>query len=207
VAWNTNGYGAAANRCVLAYMGQNFVSAGHAIARYLAMHGYIKRGAHVFCPVEDPTAAYAKWRAKGVNSVLASFGARCNVMGVGFAVMNNTRIIDYLQRHPDTNLVITLGGTPLANLPAVLERLRRHIPVAGFDISDSSTSRIINGIGHGDIVATVDQQFYSQAFQAVIQLALYLKYGLFPSNVDTSDNSVVDNTNAGLAASLSGTYR
>jgi hypothetical protein len=40
-----------------------------------------------------------------------------------------------------------------------------------------------------------------------MQLALYLKYGLFPSNVDTSDTGVVDNTNAGLAASLSGTYR
>jgi hypothetical protein len=39
------------------------------------------------------------------------------------------------------------------------------------------------------------------------QLALYLKYGLFPANVDTSDNSLVDNTNAGLAASLSGSYR
>ena len=40
-----------------------------------------------------------------------------------------------------------------------------------------------------------------------MQLALYLKYGLTPANVDTSNNSVVDNTNAGLAASLSGTYR
>jgi hypothetical protein len=52
----------------------------------------------------------------------------------------------------------------------------------------------------------VDQQFYSQAFHALMQLA-YLKYGLFPSNIDTSDNSVVDITDAGLAASLSGTYR
>jgi simple sugar transport system substrate-binding protein len=208
VAWNTNGYGAAADRCVLAFMGQNFVSAGQAITRYLAMHGYIKRGAHVFCPVEDPTGAYAKRRAQGVDSVLASFGARCDVVGVGFAdAANQSIMIRYLQRHPETNLVIALGGTPLANLPAVLKRLGRHILVAGFDIADGSTSRIIDGIEHGDIVAAVDQQFYSQAFQAVMQLALYLKYGLFPSNIDTSDNSVVDNADAGLAASLSGTYR
>jgi simple sugar transport system substrate-binding protein len=116
-------------------------------------------------------------------------------------------MIHYLQQHPATNLVMALGGTPLANAPAVLKRLGRHIAVAGFDIADGSTTRIISGDRHGDIVATVDQQFYSQAFQALMQLALYLKYGLFPSNVDTSDNSVVDNTNAGLAASLSGTYR
>jgi hypothetical protein len=68
VAWNTNGYGADANRCVLAYMGQNFVNAGHAIAHYLVMRGLITHGAHVFCPVEDPTGAYAKRRAQGVNS-------------------------------------------------------------------------------------------------------------------------------------------
>jgi simple sugar transport system substrate-binding protein len=189
-------------------MGQNFVSAGQAIARYLAKHGYIKHGAHVFCPVEDATGAYAKRRAQGVNSVLASFGARCDVLGVGYAdAANQSIMIHYLQRHPDTNLVIGLGGTPLANAPAVLRRLGRHVFVAGFDIADGSTSRIIDGIQHGEIVATVDQQFYSQAFQAVMQLALYLKYGLFPSNIDTSDNSVVDNTDAGLAASLSGTYR
>jgi simple sugar transport system substrate-binding protein len=208
VAWNTNGYGAAANHCVLAYMGQHLVKAGQAIGRYLAVRGYIKHGAHVFCPVEDATGSYAKLRARGVDSVLASFGARCDVVGVGYAdAENQSSMLHYLQRHPRTNLIMALGGTPLANLPSVLDRLGWHIPVGGFDISDSSTSRIINGIEHGAIVATVDQQFYSQAFQAVMQLALYLKYGVFPSNVDTSDNSVVDNTNAGLAAGLSGTYR
>jgi simple sugar transport system substrate-binding protein len=208
VAWNTNGYGAAANRCVLAFMGQQFVSAGQAIARYLAMHGYIRRGSHVFCPVEDPKGAYSKWRAKGVNSILESYGARCDLVRVGFDdAPNQSTMIDYLQRHPGTNMVIALGGTPLANAPAVLKRLGRYVPVAGFDISDSRTSRIINGIEHGDIVATVDQQVYSQAFQAVMQLAQYLQYGLIPSNVDTSNNSVVDDTNAGLAANLSGTYR
>jgi simple sugar transport system substrate-binding protein len=208
VAWNANGYGPAARRCVLAYMGQNFVTAGRAIAGYMAGHGYIQRGAHVFCPVEDATATYSKLRAQGVNSVLASFGVRCSVLGVGYADNGEqSMMIGYLQRHPDTNLLIALGGTPLANVPTVLSRLGGHMPVAGFDISDSSTDRIVTGIEHGDIVATVDQQFYSQAFQAVMQLALYLKYGLLPSNVDTSDDSVVDSTSAGFAGSLSGTYR
>ena len=208
VAWNSNGYGAAADSCVIAYMGQDFVSAGRLIANYLAKHGDIKRGAHVFCPVEDATGSYAKLRAQGVNSVLSSYGTRCDVVGVGFADAGNQSIMTrYLQRHPNTNLIIALGGTPLANAPAVLKRLGRHPVVAGFDIADGKTTRIIRGIEDGAIVATVDQEFYSQAFQAVMQLALYLKYGLVPSNVNTSDNSVVDNINAGLAASLSGTYR
>jgi hypothetical protein len=65
-------------------------------------HGYIEHGAHVFCPVEDPTGAYAKRRAQGVNAVLASFGARCDVVGVGFAdAGNQSMMIRYLQRHPD----------------------------------------------------------------------------------------------------------
>jgi hypothetical protein len=53
----------------------------------------------------------------------------------------------------------------------------------------------------------VDQQFYSQGFYAVMQLALHLKYGLVPSDINTSDNSVVDNTWAGLVGGLSDTYR
>jgi ABC-type sugar transport system substrate-binding protein len=208
VAWNTNGYGPAAARCVLAYMGSDLVGAGRAITQYLARRGKIKRGAHVFCPVELPHAAYAKRRAQGVDSVLSSYGARCDVVGVGFPdAEEQAKMLRYLRRHPGTDLMIPVGGTPLANAPAVLKRLGRRLPVVGFDIADGSTTRIIDGIEHGDILATIDQQFYSQGFQSVMQLALYLKYGLFPSNVDTSDNSVVDDTNAGLAASLSGTYR
>lgn len=208
VAWNTNGYGPKASSCVLAYMGQDFVSAGHAIAHYLAVHGDIKHGERVFCPVEIPTDTYAKLRAQGVNSVLSAYGTRCDVVNVGFGdAAEQSLMLRYLRRHPDTGLLLPVGGTPLANAPAVLKRLGRHLVVAGFDISDGSTTRIITGIENGDIVATVDQQFYSQAFQAVMQLAQYLKYGLFPSNVNTSNNSVVDNTNAGLAASLSGTFR
>jgi hypothetical protein len=101
------------------------------IAHNLAMHGYVKHGAHVLCPVEDPKGAYSERRAQGV---------------------------DGCWRHTAT-----------------------------------SSRRWISS--------------YSQPFQAVMQLALYLKYGLFPSNVDTSDNRVVDNTNAGLAATLSGIFR
>jgi simple sugar transport system substrate-binding protein len=205
VAWNTDGYGGTAERCVSAFIGQDVVSAGQLIAQYMADHGHIKQGAHVFCPVENPIGAATAHRVRGVNSVLASFDARCDVVRVGFDDAGvQSSMIHYLGRHPDTNLVITLGGIPLANAPMVLKRLGRHIPVAGFDTSDP---RIIKGIEDGTIAATVDQEFYSQTFQALMQLALYLKYGLFPSDVDTSENSVVDNTNAALAASLSGTYR
>ena len=208
VAWNTNGYGPAASRCVLAYMGSDLVGAGHLIAEYLAKHGDIKHGERVFCPVEISSDTYAKLRAQGVNSVLSAYGTRCDVVNVGFGdAHEQSLMLDYLRQHPDTGLILPVGGTPLANAPAVLKRLGRHLVVAGFDISDGNTTRIITGIEDGAIVATVDQQFYSQAFQAVMQLALYLKYGLVPSNVNTSNNSVVDDTNAGLAASLSGTYR
>jgi ABC-type sugar transport system substrate-binding protein len=79
----------------MASIGQNFVSAGQAIAPYMAQHGYIKQGAQVVCPVEDPAGAYATERAKGVNSVLASFGAHCDVVGVGFSITNESTMLDY----------------------------------------------------------------------------------------------------------------
>jgi simple sugar transport system substrate-binding protein len=186
-------------------MGQSFVTAGKVIANYMVRHGYIKQGANVFCPVEDPTAAYAGQRAQGVNPVLASVGAHCDVLGVSDSdATARSRMVDYLLGHSNTTVIMALGGIPLANAPAVLKQVGRHIPVAGFDVYDP---RIIKGIQSGDIIATVDQQFYSQAFYAVMQLALYLKYGLYPSDMNTGGKGVVDRTNIGILAQLSGIYR
>ena len=64
------------------------------------------------------------------------------------------------------------------------------IPAGGFDIS----KEILDNIKDGELIAAVDQQPYSQGFYAVTQLALYLKYGLYPSEMDTGGTGLVDKT-------------
>ena len=57
------------------------------------------------------------------------------------------------------------------------------------------------------MIAAVDQQPYSQGFYAVTQLALYLKYGLYPSEMDTGGAGLVDKTNFQFAQKWAGPVR
>ena len=59
----------------------------------------------------------------------------------------------------------------------------------------------------GIITATVDQQPYSQGFYAVTQLVLYLKYGLYPSDMNTGGMGLVDISNVAKVKELVGTIR
>ena len=77
------------------------------------------------------------------------------------------------------------------------------IPAGGFDIS----KEILDNIKTGDLIAAVDQQPYSQGFYAVTQLALYLKYGLYPSEMDTGGAGLVDKTNFQFAQKWAGPVR
>ena len=51
------------------------------------------------------------------------------------------------------------------------------------------------------------QQPYSQGFYSVAQLALYLQYGLYPSDMDTGGLGLVDASNVAFVKELTGTYR
>jgi simple sugar transport system substrate-binding protein len=205
IAWNNDALTGSSASCVQAYVGQNPVTAGLAIGQYMVQHGYVKSGAHVFCPVEVPTAVYAAGRAQGVNQALAAVGAKCDVVGVGTTDSGAvSTMTEYLLGHRNTTAIIALGGIPFANAPAVLTKMSMNIPVGGFDVYDP---RIPKAIAAGKIVAAVDQQFYSQGFYAAQQLALELQYGLYPSDMDTGGSGVVTKANVGDLVALSGTYR
>jgi simple sugar transport system substrate-binding protein len=205
IAWNQNALTGASADCVQATMAQNFVTAGQALGQFMIKNGHIKHGASVFCPVEDTTATYAGLRAQGVNQALATIGAKCNVVAVGDAdAAAQTAMVQYLLGHRTTAAVISLGGVPLANSAAVLKRVSMTIPVGGFDVYDP---RIPQGIKDGKILGVIDQQFYSQAFQAAQQMALELQYGLYPSDVATGGRGVVTKTTVGPLIALSGQYR
>ena len=74
---------------------------------------------------------------------------------------------------------------------------------AGFDLSPE-TLRLIKA---GHIQFTIDQQPYIQGYYPVIQLALYCRYGIRPSNIDAGASVISkDNVDEVLALSRTG-YR
>jgi simple sugar transport system substrate-binding protein len=205
VAWNVNGVTGAARDCVMAFLGQDFVKTGAVVGDRMIKDGLIKQGAKVFCPVEYPNSDYAAQRAAGVNQALKAVGAKCDVVGVGAdQAKAKTTMVQYLLGHRDTNAIVSLGGTPNSVAVAAAKQAGvSDLKLGGFDL----TKQIIDGIREDKIAVTADQQPYSQGFFAVMQMATYLQFGLFPSDMATGGTGLVDKTNVDFVQSLVPDYR
>lgn len=201
VAFNTNGATGQGANCVQSFVGQDFVLSGSLIAQRMISDGKIKSGDHVFCPVESPDQVYAVQRFAGVKQALDAIGATCEELGTGNDLAPaQATMVSYLLGHPKTAAIIALGGTPLSVSASSLKQAHLNIPVGGFDLSPDTLTAIKSGI----ITATVDQQPYIQGFQAVMEIALYLKYGITPSNINTSNRALIDKTNVDQVVNLVG---
>jgi len=204
VSLNVDDSEGAAGNCRMAFMGQDFVATGYLIGqRMIADHG-IGAGDLVFAPVEAPEAVYAVQRAEVLVKAMEEVGATADVVGVGFNLADaQTTEVQYLLGHPETKAIVALGSVPLTVAPAAVQEAGLSLPIGGFDL----TAEIIQGIEDSTITASVDQQPYSQGFYAVTQLALYLKYGLYPSDMDTGGQGLVDASNVETVKALTGTIR
>ena len=97
-----------------------------------------------------------------------------------------------LRKHPEIRAIL---GTGQSDTEAAGLAIERHFPEggywsAGFDLSPT-TLRLIQA---GRIRCTVDQQPYIQGFYPVVQLTLYLRYGIIPSDIDAGA-AMVDRSN------------
>lgn len=197
VTYNIDDSQGADGTCRLAYIGQNFEDTGYAIGqRMIADHG-IGEGDLVFTPVEFPEAVYAIGRHAGVQKAMEEVGATTELLGTGTDHSEALNLmVQYLIGHPETKAIVGLGSTPTTvAVQAANEAGLEGLPVGGFDV----TTEIINGIKDGTVTATVDQQPYDQGYYAVTMLALNIKYGLFPSDLNTGGVGLIDATNVGKA--------
>lgn len=201
VTFNVDATAGPVLNCTMSFVGQQFESAGYAIAQQLVSQGKLQHGAHVVCPVEQQTAVYAIQRAQGANKALAAIGAKCDVVATGFDLGKaQTTLQQYLVGHHSTSAILALGQVPLQVAPSAVKSAGlSHVAIAGFDLS----SQIAKDIKSGTTIATIEQQPYLQGFYSVEQLALYLEYGLQPSDINTGD-AIVDKSNIAQVAALAG---
>lgn len=204
VTFNIDDSKGAAGLCRMAFMGQDFVETGYLIGQRMIKDHGIKKGDHVFTPVEAPQATYAVLRHAGVKKAMDEIGATTEILGTGNDhAQALTLMTQYLLGHPETDAVIGLGQTPTSQAVQAIKDAGLKIPAGGFDVSQS----ILEDIKNGELTATVDQQPYSQGFYAITQLALNLKYGLYPSEMDTGGAGLIDKTNYEFAVKWAGPVR
>jgi simple sugar transport system substrate-binding protein len=194
-----------ASPCIKTYIGQTEFAAGAEVASWMVTEGLIKKGDNVFCPVETPQETYAVGRRAGVDSVLGKLGITCSELGTGDdQAPAKSAMVEYLLGHKSTNALIALGGTPLSEAVAATTSVGLHIPIGGFDLSFPS---ILTGLENGSISVSINQEPYAQGFDSVQEIALYLKYGVAPFNINTSDNALITKANVGALASLVPNYQ
>jgi simple sugar transport system substrate-binding protein len=192
--------------CITTYIGQTEFSAGAEVASWMASNGLLKKGDKVFCPVETPQETYAIGRRAGVDSVLSKMGiANCSEIATGDdQAPAKSAMVEYLLGHKTTNVLIALGGTPLSEAVAATTAAGLHIPIGGFDLSFPS---ILTGLEKGQISVSINQEPYAQGFDSVQEIALFLKYGVAPFNINTSDNALITKANVGSLSSLVPNYQ
>ena len=197
-------HGAPGSSCRMAFMGQNFIAAGYVLGKRMIAEGHLKKGDNVFTPVEAPEATYAVQRHEGVQKALSEIGATSEMLGTGNDHAQALNMMtQYLIGHPKTAAVVGLGQTPTSQAAQAIHDAGLKIPAGGFDVS----KEILDDIKNGRLIATVDQQPYSQGFYAVTQLALNLKYGLYPSEMDTGGTGLIDKSNYEAAVKWAGPVR
>lgn len=204
ISFNIDDSEGAAGNCRMAFVGQNFVDAGYTIGkRMIEAHG-IKQGDKVFTPVEYPEAAYAVLRHKGVQMALDEVGAKADLVGVTDRLPEVlTALTQYLLGNSDVVAMIGLGQQPMMMAQKATSEVGLDIPIGGFDVAPE----ILEGIESGGITATVDQQPYTQGYYAVAQLAHYIRYGLYPSDMATGGAGLIDADTTGKAKEFAGAYR
>lgn len=190
--------------CRQAFMGQDFIDAGYNLGKRMIAEAGLKKGDLVFTPVEAPEATYAVERHAGVQKALDEIGATSEILGTG---NDHGQALDkmtqYLLGHPDVKAIISLGQTPNSQAVQAAKDAGAKVAIGGFDISET----ILKDIEDGNMIAAVDQQPYSQGFFGVTQAALAVKYGLFPSDMNTGGAGLVDKTNYKAAVEWAGVVR
>jgi simple sugar transport system substrate-binding protein len=175
----------------LSSVNQRLYEAGESLAEHVLPH--VPDGAHVLMTMHDEGVSALEDRLAGEQTVLKKKNVRWTVIVTGNDSAKGADVVaKALKANPDIRIILGTGQSDTEAAGRAIEEsfADRGYWSAGFDLSPE-TLRLIRG---QHIRCTVDQQPYIQGFYPVIQLALYLRYGIVPSDIDAGA-AIVDAAN------------
>jgi len=175
----------------LSSVNQRLYEAGEVLAEHLLPH--IPDKAHILMTMHDQGVSALEDRLRGLQAVLKRKNARWTVAVTGNGSVKGAEVIaDALRENSDIRIVLGTGQSDTEAAGRVIEKCfpDKGYWSAGFDLSPA-TLRMIQ---QGHIRCTVDQQPYIQGFYPVIQLTLYLRYGIVPASIDAGA-AIIDKSN------------
>ena len=175
----------------LSSVNQQLYEAGETLAWRVLPH--IPKDAHILMTMHDEGISSLEDRLRGEQTILKKKNIRWTILITGNDSIKGAEVIaGALKEHPDIRIVL---GTGQADTEAAGRAIKKYYPdqdywSAGFDLSPD-TLRLIQ---QGYILCTIDQQPYIQGYYPVIQLTLFFRYGIMPSNIDAGA-AVIDQSN------------
>ncbi|MCC6124595.1 MAG: substrate-binding domain-containing protein [Pirellulales bacterium] len=160
---------------------QDFVKAGRTLGEKAV--AFIPRGSKVLITLHDEGISALDERQQGIQEVLKREGIAAKVICSSNEPLKAAeRIAAELKAEPEIRCVLGTGQTDTEAAGKVIERdyAGKGYQSAGFDLS----GEILRLIEAGVIQCTIDQQPYSQGYYPVVQLTLYCRYGIRPSDID-----------------------
>jgi len=183
----------------LSSVNQRLYDAGETLARHLLPH--IPDGAHILMTMHDEGVSALEDRLRGEQAILKGKNVHWMVVVSGNDSVKGAEVIaQALKDHPDIHIVLGTGQSDTEAGGRAIEAsfAGQGYWSAGFDLSPT-TLRLIQA---GHMRCTVDQQPYIQGFYPVLQLTLYLRYGIVPSDIDAGA-AIIDKTNVDQVMELS----
>jgi simple sugar transport system substrate-binding protein len=183
----------------LSAVNQRLYEAGRSLAERVAPE--IPNGAHVLMTMHDRGVSALEDRLRGLQDVLRTRNVTWTLAITGNDASKGASVVaGLLRENPDIRVVL---GTGQSDTEAAGRAIEQDFTTggywsAGFDLSPT-TLRLIDA---GHIRWTVDQQPYIQGFYPVVQLTLYLRYGIVPSDIDAGA-AIIDRSNVRQVMELS----
>ncbi len=179
----------------MAYVGQDEYQAGYKLAEYTLKwfkkhFGRYPKGAVI--GIHEVGHIGLELRAKGIQDAFKKAGLNPPPkLDITTDITKAYNILkSYLQAHPDTEVIFTLG--PLGAHPAMKLikdlGLQGKVWVSTIDLDD----QILKGIQDGTVIAAVSQQPFAQGFLPVVFMYLYVKYGIKPPEHIPTGPAVID---------------
>jgi simple sugar transport system substrate-binding protein len=175
----------------LSCVNQRFYQAGQTLAKYVLPH--IPENSHVLMTMHDEGVSALDDRLAGLQEILKQKQVHWTVIVTGNESVKGAEVIAAkLKQNPDIRIILNTGQS---DTEAAGRAIEKYFPnegywSAGFDLSQKTLSLIRKG----HIRCTVDQQPYIQGFYPVIQLTLYLRYGIMPSDMDAG-TAIINKSN------------
>lgn len=160
---------------------QDLYKAGRSVGEKAA--AFIPDGSTVLATVHDDGISALEDRLRGEQDALKARNITWKRLVTGQDPQKAAeKIAATLKEDPKIKVVLCTGQADTEGAGLAIERnfAGQGYTAAGFDLSPE----ILRLVKAGHIRFTIDQQPYVQGFYPVVQLTLYCRYGLRPSNID-----------------------